>query len=201
MRRATILLCLGAVGCFSEPPDVGGGSTGDVVAPSIPADTAVAGTLSTSTSSGDGVTTAHTTDSGDESSGSTTTSSTTIGNEGAESDESSLSSSTGTGGEPAPDPYGDCYHGPIADGIKLCLQSCMISIPDHSACAPDCGDGCDLGPEGTPAACLSDVADGVVAPVCFLPCNGEGAPCPAEMECASLSYTQDGNAMWACMWP
>lgn len=201
MKRVAIAVAA-LSGCFSEPPSVEdtegtegtteGGEEG-------------AGTDGPGQTSAPPVTTA-----GGSASGSGSSSSSPSGtSEDPDTDGTSTggdestddgSSSSGTG-VVSNGPYEDCYPGDIG-GPKLCpAMSCVISLPAHSACAPACAPGCDPGIDGAGTVCLSDVADGVVAEVCFMQCAGLGAACPDGTACSEMTYTQGGTPLWGCMWP
>ncbi len=126
---------------------------------------------------------------------------------GSESDDSSSggdSSSSSTGPAPYDGAYHDCWEGPVQqkEGEYICApHPCVVSLPDHSACAPECGAGCELGPEDVGAVCLDTIADGTVPAVCVITCGGDGAPCPDAMECKVTEFEAAGEPLWMCMWP
>jgi len=186
---------LALVGCFSEPPVLDAeGTTG-----------AAHTTLSTlsgvtsATTSAPGSSTAAGSDGSSSSQGRTEGSSGSLG--GSTSSTGDETQESGSTAGTQPDPYGDCHDGAVGKNPPLCMGSCVISEPTHSACAPDCDPGCDAGPEGSAASCLDDVADGVVALVCVLPCSGAGGLCPDGMDCSPTEYTAGGLTVWVCMWP
>lgn len=203
MKRNVKLIAIAVAalsGCFSEAPAVGGGSESTTDGSEEEAGTDGPGqtSLAPVTTAESSAVSTGTADFGP-TDGAETDGTSGTGDEGT--DDGSSSSSSSTTGVPSNGPYEDCYPGDVG-GPKLCPEmSCVVSLPAHSACAPNCDTGCDPGIDGAGTVCLSDVADGVAAPVCFMMCAGVGASCPDGTACSEMTYTQGGEPIWGCLWP
>lgn len=205
----TIVAALALTGCFSEAPMLTAeGTSGGDDAGTLPtlSPTAGPGTLSGS-SAGPGDSGPGTGEETSEAaSGSTVASASSSGSTGPEetgTDSGSTDAESSSTGPDWPHEYHDCFDGPIADGMRLCEQSCVIQEPGLSACAPDCEAGTNDCPwlKSFAATCLADVADGAAAAVCILPCDGEGAFCPVGMACETIDgFLSGGVSIWACLW-
>ena len=189
----TAIVCIFVVGC-ARPNPLYGGSNETESDSEIAADTDLAfGT------GGDGVGTSSAlpprADSADEAGGSGGGESET-GNASTDDEETSTDTSAGpsdssdSGGVSSP--YADCHDD---RGMILCDGSCVLGeLDDSSACAPSCDGGCPAA-----GACLSEIADQTVAPVCILPCADDG-DCDSGLCQPLVDLTEDGAPIWACVW-
>lgn len=196
IHRCVALLLF--TGCFGEPPTLAAPPDDDEDAVDGSSSSGGPSTLS-STASSAGTGGSDESESGDNGSSFAPTS----GDEGSSSDGNSEGSSSSSGPPPYEGPYGDCWEGEVQteEGEYLCPPSpCVVALPEHSACAPECGDGCDPGPDGLAAVCLPTIAVGTLPEVCVMPCAGPGAPC-GELDCMDSTFEDAaGDPLYFCMW-
>lgn len=205
MRRPLLLAAMLAAGCFSEPPmltaEDDDESSGGLTNP--PASTSAG----PSSGTGQPGTASSTTDAPTSTSAIADEDSSGSSDTGGESSESSSDESESSStGAPYDGPYGDCWDGPVQSerGEYLCPPSpCVVSAPDHSACAPMCEGGCEPGPDGAATTCLPELAGDGVPEVCVMSCAGAGGYCPEGLECAESTLVAEGGGepLWFCMWP
>ena len=201
-----LLALLGLGACFEDMPMPAEGTTGEPTTQgTITPTTAPPLTTSASASSTSGPSGPSTTQGDDDDLGETVGSADSTTGEDDESSSSSDGGSSSSTGEPLYEgPYGDCWEGVVQQGRYLCPPSpCVVSPPDHSACAPEaCAGGCEPGPDGVGATCLDTITTDTVPAVCVIACAGEGSPCPDGMDCAETTFQATaGDVVWLCMWP